>query len=236
MRKNLLSFFKACSADLPEGLGERIIGFIPEITCTRKNIQYLDEDEIAEIKRVLLDVQTDLTERDRAIGLLALYAGLRSCDITGLLLKDIDWGNDTFSVSQQKTGRPLILPLPAVLGNSILDYLQHERPEALVGEVFLTENKPYRRMASQDCYTIASKIMDRAGIRMGEGNRRGMHLFRHHLATGMLSQGIAAVVISNVLGHSSPESTQAYFGSDFVHLKECSLSIGDFPIRKGVLE
>lgn len=236
LRKNLLLFFRACSSILPEGMAERIIGFIPEISCIRKNIQYLHEEEIANVSRVLLDGRSDLTERDRAIGLLAMYAGLRSCDIAGLLLTDIDWNNDTLLVSQQKTGRPLNLPLPAVLGNAIYDYIQQERPEAPVAEVFLTKTPPYRRMASGDCYNIASLIMDRAGIRMKRGDRRGLHVFRHHLATGMLAKGVPAGVISKVLGHSSPESTRAYLRADFAHLKECSLSIEEFPVRKGVLE
>jgi len=236
LRKNLLSFFRACSTVLPEGMADRIIGFIPEIACLRKNIQYLDKEEIVKVRRVLLDKQSDLTKRDRAIGLLALYAGLRSCDITGLLLEGMDWDNDTFSVSQQKTGRRLTLPLPAVLGNAIYDYLQDERPEVPIREVFLTATRPFRRMASGDCGNIASIIMDRAGIRTNKGDRRGLHIFRHHLATGMLAHGVPAVVISGVLGHSTPESTQAYLNADFVHLKECALSIGSFPVRKGVLE
>lgn len=236
LRKNLLSFFRACSPILPEGMVDRIIGFIPEIACLRKNIQYLDTVEIEKVKEVLLDERSDLTKRDRAIGLLALFAGLRSCDITGLLLEGINWCNDTFSVTQQKTGRTLSLPLSTVLGNAIYDYIKQERPEVPVREVFLTTNLPFRRMASGDCYNIASIIMNKAGIRLNKGDRRGLHIFRHHLATGMLAQDVSAVVISSVLGHASPESTKVYLNADFVHLKECSLSIGKFPLRRGVLK
>ena len=91
-------------------------------------------------------------------------------------------------------------------------------------------------MASGDCYNIASTVMNKACIQLNKGDRRGLHIFRHHLATGMLAEDVSAVVISRVLGHSSPESTKAYLNADFVHLKECSLSIGEFPLRRGVLK
>jgi len=42
-------------------------------------------------------------------------------------------------------------------------------------------------------------------------------------------------VISQILGHDSPDSLETYLSADFVHLKECAISIGRFPMGKGVL-
>jgi len=50
----------------------------------------------------------------------------------------------------------------------------------------------------------------------------------------MLSHDVAIPVISAILGHSSPQSTQAYLSADFIHLERCALSIADFPVKKGV--
>jgi len=76
--------------------------------------------------------------------------------------------------------------------------------------------------------------MGESGIRQTKGERRGFHIFRHRVATELLGSGIARPVISKILGQDEPESLEAYIGADFVHLKECSLSMERFPIGEGV--
>ena len=71
---------------------------------------------------------------------------------------------------------------------------------------------------------------------MNKGDRIGTHLFRHNIASKLLENEIALPVISNILGHTSPRSVEPYLHTDFVHLKECSLSIDAFPIRREVLD
>lgn len=234
-KKNLVAVFRACRDFFPDGVCDRIISFLPEIRDGRKNIQYLNEEEAGKLRDVLLNEQGGLSKRDRAIGLLAMYTGLRSCDIAELSFDDIDWVNDTLSIVQQKTGKPLTLPLSATVGNALYDYIHGERPEVRVQEVFVTKRIPFRRITSGGYGNIASVIMKYAGIRTKEGDRKGFHLFRHHLATEMLSHDVPVTIISEVLGHSSPNSTQTYLSADFYHIKACSLSIEGFPTRKGVL-
>ena len=77
--------------------------------------------------------------------------------------------------------------------------------------------------------------MEKCGIRQEPGDRKGLHLLRHHLATELLANDVPIPTISRILGHSSPDSTQTYLRADFIHLKECSLSIQDFPIQLEVL-
>jgi hypothetical protein len=47
----------------------------------------------------------------------------------------------------------------------------------------------------------------------------------------LLGNGIAQPIISKITGHISPNSLEPYLSSDFVHLKECALSIEQFPVR-----
>jgi integrase len=49
---------------------------------------------VSKIKVTLTDANSTLTLRDKAIGLLAMFTGLRGCDIAGLKFSDIDWIND----------------------------------------------------------------------------------------------------------------------------------------------
>ena len=76
--------------------------------------------------------------------------------------------------------------------------------------------------------------MQLAGIRQEQGDRKGTHIFRHHLATSLLENGIPRPVISRTLGHTAPDSLEPYLRADFVHLKECAVSIEEFPVSEGV--
>ena len=78
--------------------------------------------------------------------------------------------------------------------------------------------------------------MNKAGVRNNPGDRKGIHLFRHYLATSLLGNGVEQPVISSTLGHQSPGSLAPYLSADFPHLKECALIIDCFPVRKEVFQ
>lgn len=67
------------------------------------------------------------------------------------------------------------------------------------------------------------------------GDRKGLHLFRHHMAISLLENGISQPIISQTMRHRSLASLNPYLSADFSHLKECALSIESFPIQKEVL-
>jgi len=232
-KRETASVFKICAPFYPAGICSKILSYLPEIRNVRKNIQYLTKDEIEKIKFALED-DSSLSLQNRAIGLLAFYTGLRSCDIAALTLDQIDWENDLIRIVQQKTGTPLVLPLRAIVGNAIFDYITKERPKSSENTVFLTVNIPYKRVQSSNLYAICVTIMKKADIRNHPSDKKGFHLFRHHLATSLLEKGVEQPVISRTLGHQSPNSLDTYLGADFIHLKECALSIKCFPVKKEV--
>ena len=102
--------------------------------------------------------------------------------------------------------------------------------------VFLTVRVPYRRLHTGNLDAICSKVMRKAGIRQGENERKSIHLFRHHVATALLQAGVQQPVISAALGHASPDSLDRYLSAEFKRLKECSLSIEAFPVRKDIFD
>jgi integrase len=224
---------KKCVPYYKGGIIERIISYLPAIPNSRKNIQYLTETEIKAIKHVLEHDKT-ISLQDKAIATIALYTGLRSCDISALTMKDFDWEGDLIVITQSKTGTPLTLPLRAVVGNAVYDYLTKERPKCDEPYVFLTVNPPHRRFHTSNLNAICVKIMHKAGIRLKASDRKGLHLFRHYVATSLIQSGVQQPVISATLGHSSPESLNPYLNAGFKRLKECALSIEDYPVRKEV--
>lgn len=221
---------KACLPHYGQSV-ERIIAYLPSIPNKRKNIQYLTEQELAAIKHTLENDST-ISLQDKAIITLAMYTGLRGCDISALTFDSFDWNHDLIRITQVKTGQPLTLPLRAVVGNAVFDYLLHERPKCVEPYVFLTVHAPHRRLHTGNLDAICSKVMSKAGIRQSKNDRKSIHLFRHHLATSLLQAGVQQPVISATLGHASPDSLDRYLSTEFKRLKECSLSIEAFPVRK----
>ena len=227
--------FKTCLSFYGDGICSRMLSYLPALPHIKKNVQYLTKEEMWRIKSVL-EKDTTLSLQNKAICLLALYTGMRSNDICSLTFKSIDWDNDLIRIKQQKTNAALVLPLRAVVGNAIFDYITKERPKSSADTIFLTVNAPYRRLHSSNLNAICVSIMGKAGIRQNPGDRKGMHLFRHYLATSLLGYGVEQPIISSTLGHQSPSSLAPYLSADFTHLKECALNIERFPVRKEVFQ
>ena len=214
--------FKTCLSFYGDGICSRMLSYLPALPHIKKNVQYLTKEEMWRVKSVL-EKDTTLSLQNKAICLLALYTGMRSSDICSLTFKSIDWDNDLIRIKQQKTNAALVLPLRAVVGNAIFDYITKERPKSSADTIFLTVNAPYRRLHSSNLNAICVSIMGKAGIRQNPGDRKGMHLFRHYLATSLLGYGVEQPIISSTLGHQSPSSLAPYLSADFTHLKELSL-------------
>ncbi|MDW7657768.1 MAG: tyrosine-type recombinase/integrase [Bacillota bacterium] len=207
---------------------QKVLAVIPAVKRATKNVQYINDHEAQAILLALADMSNSLCLRDRAIGNLAYFTGMRSSDMTGLDLASIDWNRDLIITHQRKTGSLLELPLKTPVGNAIFDYLTIERPAAKCQALFLTKNKPYRRMSN--AWIVSAEVLAEAGIRQSNADRRGFHIFRHHLATSLLDNGIPQAVITDTLGHTSPDSLETYLSADINHLRECALSISRFPV------
>ena len=233
--ESLRALFRA-GLTLSEGPCRDVLELIPKIRRPTKNVQYLRDEEAGLVRSLIADPSSPLSLRDRAIGLLLLHYGLRCSDIAGMEKGSVCWRDCEIRIVQRKTENPLTLPLLAVVGNAIYDYLATGRPACGSEIRFLTEDTPARPINSSIVNGVANKILRLCGIRQRKGERGGAHIFRHRLATELLSKGVPQPVISGTLGHADPASTEAYFSADFAHLKECALSVEGYPVAKGVLE
>ena len=233
-KKSIAAVFKACTPQAPETFS-KILAFLPVMRKTRKNIQYLLPEEVAIFKQTLYDNESPLSLRDKAILALALYTGLRCSDIAALTLGSFDWSRDLIVISQQKTGVPIELPLNAIVGNAVYDYMTLERPKTECEYIFISNHRPYGKLKSATISCLAGRIMEALNIRLSAESRRGFHIFRHRFATKLLENGIQRPIISKALGHTSPSSIDTYLSADFKHLKECALCVKRFPISKEVL-
>jgi integrase len=233
-RRIIAAFFRTCMELADYDACKKILSFFPKKRAIKKNVQYLTPHEIQAILDAMDDMSNKLSLRDRAIGKTAYYTGLRSCDIAALDIASLDFDRDIITIKQQKTETPLDIPLRAVVGNAIYDYLVGERPQVGCSAVFITTGKPYKRMHSGSMWRVSARIMDEASIRQSKGNRKGLHLFRHNLVTSLLGNGVPQPVISDVVGQNSPRSLEPYLSTDIANLKSCALSIACFPIDEAV--
>lgn len=117
-KKNISAVFKA-GLNWKEPQCQRILSFLPLLRETRKNIQYLTQDEVR-LLRVTVE-SSGLSARNKAVILLLLFTGMRGCDIAGLTFSSIDWEKELILVEQQKTSMPVEILLSAVVGNAIYE-------------------------------------------------------------------------------------------------------------------
>jgi len=231
--KAAIAFFKVCMP-LNQMACQRMISFIPELRVARKNIAYLSDEECSKIRAVLDDHENGLWYKDRAIGMLLLYTGIRGGDIANLLLTAIDWKDDKIHFVQQKTQRPHELPLTAIVGNAIYDYCLYERPRVDNPRLFLSCDAPHGALTSDGIGVAVMRIMEKADIRQSSGARKGTHIFRHRVATALLGNGVPRPVISSTLGQDAPFSLDPYLYADMVHLKDNALDVEPYAVLEGV--
>lgn len=200
---------------------------IPERVRRKQDItpSYTD-DELERIEDFLLE--NKLSARDRAIALIAFKTGLRAVGICGLQLDSIDWKHDTISINQEKTGKPLVLPLFPSLGNALMEYLLDERPQSESTYVFLSKVAPFHPLVDHSSiYNVLRKVLVEADV-APQGRISGTRMSRHSYASQLLRRGIPLTVISEALGHSNPNSTMRYISTDDKVLSTLTL-----PLPKG---
>lgn len=165
------------------------------------------------------------SKRTKAVVLLALRLGLRDSDITNLKIQEIDWKGDKIRLTQKKTGQPLVLPLLPDVGNTLMDYILHERYHRKDNYpyVFLMEKAPYNKLLS--VYAICSKVIINAGISPVNGDSIGVHLYRYTLVHRLLEANVPHQVITDTLGHVSKNSDKPYISMEETFLRTCALDL-----------
>jgi integrase len=212
---------------------KKLLSLFPSIPKSYRNYPYLSRLESEKFRNWLEEENSQLTLLDKAIATIAYYTGLRGTDILSLTPENIDWEHDMLHLDQFKTGVELTLPMNAIVGNAIWEYLVYERPKSKEKTIFVNGFRPYSKISVT--WDHLKNVFNEAGVRK-DGGRTGVRIFRHHLATSLLGNQVSPPVISSILGHTSPESIIPYVDADLEHLRECSLSIEEYPVTQKVFE
>ena len=171
-----------------------------------------------DVRRLIVanDGTTLLQLRNRAILLLLAVYGLRSGEIRGLRLEDIDWTRRILLVRRSKTARVQEHPLTPATGQAIQRYLRKARPQCARKELFLTCHAPFRRLSAGALYHLTSSLLQRLGV---ASPKRGPHALRHANATYLLNSGCSLKAVGDHLGHRNLSTTRVYAKVDLVGLR-----------------
>ena len=172
----------------------------------------------ADVQRLIAATQGDSQRslRNRAILLLLAVYGLRSGEIRGLCLEDLDWSRHILRVRRSKTSRVQEYPLTSAMSRVLELYLNKGRPQSDRPEVFLTLHAPFRPLSTGAVYHLTHWLMERLGI---TSSKQGPHALRHACATYLLNQGFSLKEVGDHLGHRSLSATQIYAKVDFNGLR-----------------
>ena len=133
---------------------KKLLSLLPSIPKSYPNYPYLAREESEKFRICLEEENSQLTLLDKAIATIAYYTGLRGTDIFSMIPENIDWEKETIHFVQSKTGVEQTLPMSAIVGNAIWDYIIYERPESECMNIFVSGTKPYNEISKA---LVASK-------------------------------------------------------------------------------
>jgi integrase/recombinase XerD len=155
------------------------------------------------------------TWRDRAIAGLMLWCGLRSCEVLGLDVTDVDIGGRWVTVTG-KGGKQRRVPLDADVASVIDVYLLAERPESDSARLFLVAKGPHRGqgLTPAGLRTIFRYHRELTGVAGGHP-----HALRHTFGTVLAEAGVDLAVMQALLGHAHVDTTARYVHLAPAHVK-----------------
>jgi site-specific recombinase XerD len=179
-----------------------------------------------EVGQVLagVDRRTPCGKRDHAILLLLVTYGLRGREVAALTLDDIDWKRERLAVPARKAGHSTAFPLSTSVGEALVDYLQHGRPQSPDRRLFFRAVAPRAPISAAGVSACARHYLLKAGI---DVPRPGSHTLRHSCVQRLVDADFAWKTIGDFIGHRSPASTQIYTKVAVESLRQIALGDGE---------
>jgi integrase/recombinase XerD len=179
-----------------------------------------------EVGQVLacVDRRTPAGRRDYAILLLLSTYGLRSREIAALTLDDIDWEHERLAVPSRKAGHSTAFPLSRTVGEALVDYLRHGRPQTSDRRVFFRAVAPVEPIGHAAISKRARHFLLTAGIDVA---RPGSHTLRHSCVQRLVDADFSLKAIGDFVGHRSAKSTEVYAKVAVESLREVALGDGE---------
>ncbi|MCA1675274.1 MAG: site-specific integrase, partial [Actinobacteria bacterium] len=179
-----------------------------------------------DVNRVLagVDRRTPCGRRDYAILLLLVTYGLRAREVAALVLDDIDWKRERLAIPERKPGHSTAFPLSAVVGEALVAYLQHGRPQTTDRHVFFRAVAPRNPIGAAAVSSLARHYLLKAGV---DVPRPGSHTLRHSAVQRLVDADFDMKTIGDFVGHRSAKSTEIYAKVAVESLREVAMGDGE---------
>lgn len=155
------------------------------------------------------------TDRDRAMAGLMLFSGLRSAEVLGLSVTDVDIGRGWVRVIG-KGDKERRVPLDPDVAGLVQAYLLAERPETQVRKLFVVAKGPHRGqpLSAEGLRRVFRYHRERAGVAAGHP-----HALRHSFGTALAEAGVDLAVMQALMGHDHVDSAAAYIHLSPAHVR-----------------
>ncbi|MDR1098380.1 MAG: tyrosine-type recombinase/integrase [Tannerella sp.] len=140
--------------------------------------------------------------RDKVMLCLIYSAGLRSCELRALRIKDIDSGRMLIHIRQSKNHKDRYVPLSEKILRGLRRYYREESPN----DYLFPGGKEGCPLSSTTLAQIMRKAVAKAGIR----KRITVHGLRHAYATHLLEMGVNILRVKELMGHTDIRPTMLY--------------------------
>ncbi|WFO75557.1 tyrosine-type recombinase/integrase [Desulfurococcaceae archaeon MEX13E-LK6-19] len=171
------------------------LGLNIRVPVTRRPVRRIDALRDEEVERLLKACRDAL---DVVIIRLLIDTGMRSRELLGLRVDDIDFDNNEIIVREAKYGRE----------RRVL--VTRETMEVLRSWIKLKGLKPGDRvipLTYSGLYKRIKRLAKRAGI---DVSKLRPHVLRHTFATRALRRGMSLPALQRLLGHTDIKTTQVY--------------------------
>jgi len=158
----------------------------------------LNEAEVARL------IHASNSPRQRAILALLAYSGIRNKELCFLRMNDLEQSKQVLHVRGAKTQRDRAVALPASCLAVLNEYLHNYHADP--GDWMFKTARTSLQLEQQDLRKMVKSIALRAGVT----KRVHPHLFRHSLATNLLSRDSGVLAIKEQLGHANLATTMRY--------------------------
>ena len=170
---------------------------LPEAPRSRKTLPVFLSN--SEVTKLLSSARNNL--RDFAILSFIVYTGVRVSELTNILIDDIDLKENNVRILG-KGDKERIIPIARGLSELLKNYIKTRN---YTGK-YLFVSKYGRRLTPLSIQLIVKKYAKEAHL----AKHVTPHKLRHTFATLALESGVNPITISELLGHSSLNTTMKY--------------------------
>lgn len=176
----------------------------------------LSSEQVKELQKSLektFDMNTIIWVRNKTMVYTYLYTWMRLSELTNLKTEDLRIHDGFIRVIQWKGGKDRLIPLTREAIKHLHNYLK-EKKKSLIKSDYIFPTAYWNAIQRKDMQAIIKKIREHISFHFT------WHQLRHTYATELVKNNFDIYNISQILGHSTIDTTKIYLSVDTNKLKK----------------